>query len=141
MGVLSHTFGDGTITDAWLQVLTYAGHSWALGSEGSLTDNTTCDTVQTFVMVMRTRDTHTCGRAFGSGAVTTCFKDSGMSRPGIEPWSPAWETNALSCVALGNLGRGSFFILFSFWLGITLTVFVFFKQKYKMEIDFFIILF
>ena len=29
-----------------------------------------------------------------SGAVTTCFYDLGLSRPGIEPRSTAWEVNA-----------------------------------------------
>ena len=38
---------------------------------------------------------HTCCRAFGSGAVTTCFYDSGLSRPGIKPRSPACKANAL----------------------------------------------
>ena len=33
----------------------------------------------------RSRDSHTCCRAFGSGAVSTCFNDLGHSRPGIEP--------------------------------------------------------
>ena len=33
--------------------------------------------------------------AFGRGAVTTCFNDLGLSRPDIEPWSPAHEANAL----------------------------------------------
>ena len=36
-----------------------------------------------------TRDTHTCCQAFGSGADTACFNDLGLSRPGIEPRSPA----------------------------------------------------
>ena len=33
----------------------------------------------------RTRETHTCFQAFGSGAFTTCFNDFGFSRPEIEP--------------------------------------------------------
>ena len=33
----------------------------------------------------RTRDTHTCCQGLGSGAITTCFNDVGLSRPGIEP--------------------------------------------------------
>ena len=44
---------------------------------------------------LRTRDTHTCCRAFGSGSVTTCFYDLGLWRPGIEPRSPTHEANAL----------------------------------------------
>ena len=35
-------------------------------------------------MVMRTRDTQTCYREFGSGAVTSFFSDLGMSRSGFE---------------------------------------------------------
>ena len=46
----------------------------------------------------RTRDTHTCCRAFDSGAVTTCFYDSGLSRPGIGTRSPACEANATVAV-------------------------------------------
>ena len=34
-------------------------------------------------------------QAFSSGAVTTCFYDLGLSRPGIEPRSPTCEANAL----------------------------------------------
>ena len=33
-------------------------------------------------------------KRFGSVAVTTCFYDSGLSRWGIEPPSPAFEANA-----------------------------------------------
>ena len=43
----------------------------------------------------RTRDTNTYCRAFGSGAVITCFNDLGLSRPGIEPRSSACKANAL----------------------------------------------
>ena len=39
--------------------------------------------------------THTSCRAFASGAVTSCFYDLGLSRPGIESGSPACEANAL----------------------------------------------
>ena len=49
--------------------------------------HTYCDT--------RTHDSHTCCRAFGSEAFTTCFYDLGLSRSGIEPRSPAGEANAL----------------------------------------------
>ena len=41
-----------------------------------------------------TRDTRTCCRALGSGAVTTFFNDLGLSQPGIEPQCPACEPNA-----------------------------------------------
>ena len=43
----------------------------------------------------RTHDTYTCCRAFGSGAVTTCFNKLGFSRPEIGPKSPAFEENAV----------------------------------------------
>ena len=47
-----------------------------LGTHGNwaVTCHTYCDMGLPFIMVIpRTRDTHTCCRAFGSGAVTTCF--------------------------------------------------------------------
>ena len=34
-------------------------------------------------------------QAFRSGAVTTCFNDLSLSRPGIEPRFPAYEVIAL----------------------------------------------
>ena len=37
---------------------------------------------------------------FGSGAVTICIYDLGLSRPEIEPRSPACETNALANAAV-----------------------------------------
>ena len=43
----------------------------------------------------RTRDTHTCCRAFGIVAFTTCVNDLVISWPGIEPRSPACEANTL----------------------------------------------
>ena len=42
-----------------------------------------------------TCNTPTCCRALGSGGVTTCFNDFGMSQPGIGSLSPAFEANAL----------------------------------------------
>ena len=56
----------------------------------------------TFIMVIseKTRDTLTCCRAFGNGA--TCFKDIGLSRPGIEPRSLACDANALPLRQRGN---------------------------------------
>ena len=35
-GISSHSHGDVTITGEGLQILTYAQHSWLLGSEDSL---------------------------------------------------------------------------------------------------------
>ena len=81
-----HTYWDVTIAGEGLQILTYARHSWPLNSEGSLTCHTHCDTC-----LPHTRDTHTCCRA-----VPTCFYDLGLSRPGIEPRSPAYEASGLS---------------------------------------------
>ena len=52
-------------------------------SEGSLTY---CDTGHPCLLwsSARARDTHTYCRAFGSGGVTTCFYDLGLSRRGFE---------------------------------------------------------
>ena len=41
------------------------------------------------------RTSETCCRTFGSGAVTACFNDLGLSRLGIEHRSPACEVNDL----------------------------------------------
>ena len=69
-----HSYGDVTITDEGLQILTNARRSWPLSSEGALAYHTYCDTGHSFIMVTpRTRDTHIYCRAFSSGAVTTCF--------------------------------------------------------------------
>ena len=38
---------------------------------------------------------YSCGQAFGSGDVTTCFNELGLSRPWIEPQSTTCEPNAL----------------------------------------------
>ena len=64
-----------------LQNLTYARHLWPLSSEGSLARHIYCDTGHPFIM---TRDTHAKCRAFGSGAVTTCFNDLSLSQMGFE---------------------------------------------------------
>ena len=54
--------------------LTYARHSWPLSSEGSLACHTYYDKGHPFTMVISEHPyTHTCYRAFVSGAVTTCF--------------------------------------------------------------------
>ena len=72
-------FGDVTVADEWLQILTYARHLWPLNSEDSLACHMYCD-----MSSPRTRDTHTCCQTLGSGAVTTCFYDLGLSRLGFE---------------------------------------------------------
>ena len=90
-----HSLGDVTITRERQQILTYIWHSWQLSSEGSL-ECPTCDTDQPIIMVIyRTCDTYTCCWAFGSGAVTTCFNNLGLSWPEIEPRSPACKTYVL----------------------------------------------
>ena len=75
-----------TITGIRLQSLTYTQHSWLLSTEDSLM----CHTNKPFIMVIsedpRTRDTHSCCRLFGSGAVNTCFKDLGVfPHPELNP--------------------------------------------------------
>ena len=55
-------------------------HSWPLSSESSLVCHPYCDTGHPFVMIISECHTHTCCRTFGSGAVTTCFYELGLSR-------------------------------------------------------------
>ena len=91
-----HSNGDVIITGEGLEILTYARHSRPLSSEGSLTCHTFCDTGHPFEWSCpRTRDTNSCCRAFSNGAVTTCFNDLCLSRPGIEPRSSECEANDL----------------------------------------------
>ena len=47
-----HSYGDVTITDEGLQILTYAWQSSPLSSEGSLACHTYCDTGHLFIMVI-----------------------------------------------------------------------------------------
>ena len=47
------------------------------------------------MVISEDRDIRTCCRAFGSGAITTCFNDLGLSRPRIEPRSAACDADAL----------------------------------------------
>ena len=80
-----HSYGDVTITGERLQILTYTRRLRPLSSEGPLACHTCCDTGHPFLRSSpRTRDIHTCCRAFGSGTVTTCVNDLGLSRPGFE---------------------------------------------------------
>ena len=80
-----HSYGDVTIACEGLQMLTCAWDSWPLSREGSLACHTYFDTGHPFIMFSpRTPDTHTYCRAFGSGAVTTCFYDLGLSRLGFK---------------------------------------------------------
>ena len=56
-----------------------------LNGEGSFACYTYCDTRHQFIIIywssLKTRDTHTCCRAFRSGAVITCSNNLGLSRP------------------------------------------------------------
>ena len=81
-----HSSGNATITGDGLQILTYTRHIWQLNCEGSLTCHIYCDTGHTFIYTLapRIRDNHTYCRAFGSGAVSTCFNDLGLLRPEFE---------------------------------------------------------
>ena len=85
-----------TITCEGLQILTYTRHSWPLRSEDPLTCHTYFDTGLPFIIAISEDPwhSHRC-QAFGSGAVTTCFSDLGLSRPGIELWCPTYKANAL----------------------------------------------
>ena len=47
-----HSYGDVTITDERMQILTYVRHLWPLSSEGSLACQTFCDTGHPFIMVI-----------------------------------------------------------------------------------------
>ena len=47
-----HSNADVTIAGKWLQIFTYARHSWPLSSEVSLACHTYCDTVHSFIMVI-----------------------------------------------------------------------------------------
>ena len=96
-----HLYGDVTIASEGLQIWSYARHLWPLISEGSLTRH--CNTGLPFIMVIseRTRDTYTCFRAFGSGAVSTWRLRSVAN--GIEPRSPACEANAATAAVKREL--------------------------------------
>ena len=79
------SYGVVIITVEWLHILIYTRHSWPFSIEGSLTYHIYCDTWHPFVWSSpRTRDTHTCCRAFKIGAITTFFNDLGLSRAGFE---------------------------------------------------------
>ena len=74
-----YSYGD--ITS--LQILTFVRNSWPFKQRGFLSMPRLL--WHPFIMVIsKARDTHTCCRAIGSGAVTTCFYDWGLSRLGFE---------------------------------------------------------
>ena len=69
-------YGNVTITTEELQSLNNSWYSWPLSSGSSLLwDRTSSPS---------TRDTHTCCRTFGSGAVSTCFNDLRLPWLGFE---------------------------------------------------------
>ena len=84
IGVLFHNIAyqyDGK----YLNKKTYIWRLRPLGNWGSLTCHTYCDTGHPFLRSSpRTRTIHTCCRAFGSGTVTTCYNEFGLSWPGFE---------------------------------------------------------
>ena len=83
-------YGNFTIASEGLQTLTYARHSWSFSSEENY-----FDTGLHFIMVISEDPwLHTCCRAFDSWAFTACFYDLGLSRPGIEPRTPACKASA-----------------------------------------------
>ena len=77
-----HSYGDVTIAGEGLQIFTFARHSrhWAVGVLN-------CYTGQPFIMVI--------WHSHLLPGVNTYFYDLNLSRPGIEPRSPAREANAL----------------------------------------------
>ena len=87
-----HSYGDVTIAGEGLQILTYARHTWPLSSEDSLTCHTYCDTGLPFIMVMSEDPWHSHQLP---SVWQWSFNDLGLSRPGIEPRSPACEANDL----------------------------------------------
>ena len=56
----------------------------ALSIEGSLACHTYCDTGHLFMMDGRPMTLTPYAERFGSGAVTTCFNDLGLSQLGFE---------------------------------------------------------
>ena len=108
-----HSFGDVTNTGEgllfylyWAFLLTYIGtHShWAVRVLWRATPTVTRAKPLKWSS-SRTRETHTRCQAFGSRAVTTCLKDLGLPRLGIEPhYHAGWTlyhymytTAAVSC--------------------------------------------
>ena len=80
-----HSYGDVTIIGEGLQILTYTRHSWSFSSWCSLKCHTYCDTEHTLIKVIFEDPWHShLLQAYGSGAVTTCFPDLGLSWLGFE---------------------------------------------------------
>ena len=91
-----------------LPVKTYAQHSWSLSKNSFFyyAKPTVTRACPWYWSSPKTLDTNTCSRAFGSGAVTTCLYDLGLSQSEIDPRSPACEAHALllphSCYILNG---------------------------------------
>ena len=51
-----HQYGDVTIVDEGLHILTHARHSWPLSSEGCLECRTYCDTGHTLIFMVISED-------------------------------------------------------------------------------------
>ena len=96
-----HSYGNVIITGEGLQILTYTRHWWPLSSEGYLACQTYSDTGIRSSPRTSDASSHlfpsTC-----SEVVTTCSNDLRLSRPGIEPRSPACEANALQLSQRGG---------------------------------------
>ena len=105
-----HSYGDITITDERLQILTYARHSWPLSIEGSLACHNYCDTEHPFIMVISKDPWHShLLPSVCSWAVTTCFYDLDLSWLGFE--HQAFRLSQPHCATaevLGYVGHNTF---------------------------------
>ena len=79
-----HSYGVVDFTGEGLQIFIYTRHLWPLNSGGSLTCHAFGEREHPFIFVI-SEDTHACCRAFGSGAVITCFNKRSVAA-GI--WTP-----------------------------------------------------
>ena len=84
-----HSNVDVTFNSEGLQILTYTQHSWPSTSEDSLACYTYCETGQPVILVISEDPWHS--HLLSSAWQCSCFNDLGLSRPGIEPWSPACD--------------------------------------------------
>ena len=89
--IFTHLHGDVPITGEGLRILTHAWHSWPVSSEKSLTCHIYCDTGQPFIMVISEDTWHSPV----AERLAVELSLPVLSRPGIEPQSPACEANYL----------------------------------------------
>ena len=100
-----HSFGDVTITSEGLFIMIYSRHSimaieqWGFFNVPHLLWHGPI----LYNGHLQWSVTLTPCRTFGSGALTTCFNNLGLSRPGIELRFPACEANALPLRQCGGL--------------------------------------